>query len=94
MSAAASREIIYSGVKYVVSLYDGTVRVGRVIFRETEYELAEACLVAASDIDTSDEWEVIVFCNEWAARRAEAEEVRGGGPREYRPRRVWHTEAT
>ena len=94
MSASFSTERIFGGVKYVVSLHDGATRVARVIFREIEYGLAQDCLTAASSIDTSDEWEVIIFCGEWAARRAAAEEVRGGGPREYRPRRVWHTEAS
>lgn len=94
MSASSSREFIYGSLKHVVSLYNGRERVARVLFRETEWALADECLTAASGIDTRDEWEVIMFCGEWAARRAAAEEVRGGGKREYRPRRVWHTEQT
>lgn len=92
MTATIDTDTILGSRKFIVSLYAGHERVGRIIFRDCERELAEQCLVEAAAIDTLSEWDVIAFCNLWHARRAEAEDVRGGGKREYRARRVWHAD--
>lgn len=96
MSAASSTQYVIGGTKHIVSIYDGRERVARVFFTELEWELAEQCLKAASAIDPSDELAVRAFVDDWFARRAAAEEVRGGSGwgrlHKYERRQVWHTE--
>lgn len=97
MSAASSKQYLYGSLKHIVSIHDGNERVARVIFTANESELAEQCLTAASALDPSDEMAVRAFVDDWFARRAAAEEVRGGSgwnrPHKYERRQTWHTEA-
>ena len=94
MSATLTPAEYYQSHKWVVTLYDGRIRVGRVIFREMELPLAEQCQLDALTLDTSDAGAVLAFVSAWHERRSFADELpKGGRPqRQRKPWRSWHVE--
>lgn len=97
MTPTLDHAILYGSLKHIVSLYHERARVQRIIFRDNEQSLAEQCYAAAHDLDTSDDSAVLAFVSAWHAKRAEAEDVRGGSgwgrPHGKRKYGTWHRES-